>query len=58
MRSVARPARVRYRQALLRERGVFNNDSKIYVSLAHDEADVVLAIDACHAAAKALAAES
>ena len=42
---------------LLRAHGVFKNDSKIYVSTAHDDADVALAIDAFQAAAKALAAE-
>jgi glutamate-1-semialdehyde 2,1-aminomutase len=42
---------------LLREHGVFKNESKIYVSTAHDDADVALAIDAFQAAAKALAAE-
>jgi glutamate-1-semialdehyde aminotransferase len=42
---------------LLREHGVFKNESKIYVSTAHDDADVALAIDAFQAAARALAAE-
>jgi glutamate-1-semialdehyde 2,1-aminomutase len=40
--------------ALVRERGVFKSDNKIYVSLAHDEADIAQAIDAFRGAAMAL----
>lgn len=40
--------------AMLRERGVFKSDNKIYVSLAHDEADIALAITAFREAARAL----
>lgn len=41
--------------ALLRERGVFKGDSKYYISLAHDEADIELTLEAIKGAAKALA---
>ena len=37
--------------ALLRERGVFKGDSKYYISLAHDAADVSLTLDAFASAA-------
>ena len=37
----------------LRERGVLKGDSKIYVSLAHDDRDVRQALDAFTAAANA-----
>jgi len=40
--------------ALVRERGVFKSDNKIYVSLAHDQADIELAIGAFRDAARAL----
>jgi glutamate-1-semialdehyde 2,1-aminomutase len=40
---------------LLRERGVFKGDSKYYISLAHDEADINLTLAAFKDAAKALA---
>jgi glutamate-1-semialdehyde 2,1-aminomutase len=43
--------------ALLRERGVFKSANKIYISLAHDEADIALAVAAFADAASALAAE-
>lgn len=42
--------------ALVRERGVFKNAGKIYVSLAHDDADVAHAIAAFTGAAQALRA--
>ena len=42
--------------ALLRERGVFKGTGKIYVSLAHDEADIALATAAFADAAQALRA--
>ena len=42
--------------ALLRERGVFKSAGKLYVSLAHDEADVGLAVAAFRDAAQALRA--
>ncbi len=42
--------------ALLRERGVFKSAGKLYVSLAHDEADVAQAIAAFADAAQALRA--
>jgi glutamate-1-semialdehyde 2,1-aminomutase len=41
--------------ALLREHGVFKSESKIYVSLAHDAADIKLSVAAFAAAAKELA---
>ncbi len=41
--------------ALLRERGIFKSAGKIYISLAHDEADIAHAIGAFSDAAKALA---
>ncbi len=41
--------------ALLRERGIFKSAGKIYISLAHDEADIAQAIAAFSNAAKALA---
>ncbi len=40
--------------AMVRERGVFKSDNKIYVSLAHDEADIALATTAFREAARAL----
>ncbi len=40
--------------ALVRERGVFKSDNKIYVSLAHDDADIALVINAFHEAARAV----
>ncbi len=40
--------------ALARERGVFKSDNKIYVSLAHDAADIALATAAFRDAARAL----
>ena len=40
---------------LLRERGVFKGDSKYYISLAHDEADIQQTLEAFKDAAKALA---
>lgn len=40
---------------LLRERGVFKGESKYYVSLAHDEADVTQTLDAFASAAAELA---
>jgi glutamate-1-semialdehyde 2,1-aminomutase len=40
--------------AVVRERGVFKSDNKIYVSLAHDAADIALAITAFRDAARAL----
>jgi glutamate-1-semialdehyde 2,1-aminomutase len=40
--------------AMVRERGVFKSDNKIYVSLAHDTADIALAITAFQDAARAL----
>ncbi len=40
--------------AMVRERGVFKSDNKIYVSLAHDEADIALATAAFREAARAL----
>lgn len=40
--------------AAVRERGVFKSDNKIYVSLAHDDADITLAITAFREAAKTL----
>ncbi|MCK8784470.1 aminotransferase class III-fold pyridoxal phosphate-dependent enzyme [Roseomonas sp. NAR14] len=43
---------------LLRERGVFKSDGKIYVSLAHDESCVRDALAAFDSAARALAAET
>jgi glutamate-1-semialdehyde 2,1-aminomutase len=44
--------------ALLRERGVFKSANKIYISLAHDEADIAHAVDAFADAAQALAARA
>jgi glutamate-1-semialdehyde 2,1-aminomutase len=41
--------------ALLRERGVFKSDNKIYISLAHDERDVRHVTDAFSDAARAFA---
>lgn len=41
--------------ALLRERGVFKGDSKYYISLAHDDADIEQTLEAFKGAAKALA---
>jgi glutamate-1-semialdehyde 2,1-aminomutase len=43
--------------AKLRERGVFKSANKIYVSLAHDEADIALAVAAFADAARELRAE-
>jgi glutamate-1-semialdehyde 2,1-aminomutase len=40
--------------AMVRQHGVFKSDNKIYVSLAHDQADIALAIDAFQQAARAL----
>jgi glutamate-1-semialdehyde 2,1-aminomutase len=40
--------------ALLRERGIFKGDSKYYISLAHDEADIQQTLAAFKDAAKAL----
>jgi glutamate-1-semialdehyde 2,1-aminomutase len=40
--------------AKVRELGVFKSDNKIYVSLAHDDADIALAISAFQAAARSL----
>ena len=40
--------------ALLRERGIFKSDNKLYVSVAHDEADVKQTLDAFAAAARQL----
>jgi glutamate-1-semialdehyde 2,1-aminomutase len=40
--------------ALLRERGIFKGDSKYYISLAHDEADIEQTLAAFTGAAKAL----
>jgi glutamate-1-semialdehyde 2,1-aminomutase len=40
--------------ALLRERGIFKGDSKYYISLAHDEADIQQTLTAFKDAAKAL----
>jgi glutamate-1-semialdehyde 2,1-aminomutase len=40
--------------AMVRERGVFKSDNKIYVSLAHDEADIALITTAFREAARAL----
>ena len=40
--------------ATLREHSVFKGDSKFYVSLAHDEADVALTLDAFAAAVKSI----
>ncbi len=40
--------------ALVRERGVFKSDNKIYVSLAHDDADIALVTAAFRDAARAL----
>jgi glutamate-1-semialdehyde 2,1-aminomutase len=40
--------------AMLREHGVFKSDNKIYVSLAHDEADIALITAAFREAARAL----
>jgi len=42
--------------ALVRERGVFKSANKIYISLAHDEADIAHATEAFADAAKALRA--
>ncbi len=44
--------------ALLRERGVFKSASKMYISLAHDAADVAHATNAFADAARALASEA
>ena len=44
--------------ALLRERGVFKGEGKFYISLAHDEADVRMTLDAAAAAVRALAAKA
>jgi glutamate-1-semialdehyde 2,1-aminomutase len=44
----------RHFNALVRERGVFKSDNKIYVSLAHDDADIAQATTAFREAAKAL----
>lgn len=44
--------------ALLRQQGIFKSEGKIYVSLAHDEADVDQASLAFTTAAQALAAET
>ena len=40
--------------AMVRERGVFKSDNKIYVSLAHDAADIAVVVDAFREAARAL----
>ncbi len=40
--------------AMVRERGVFKSDNKIYVSLAHDAQDVAVVVDAFREAARAL----
>jgi glutamate-1-semialdehyde 2,1-aminomutase len=40
--------------AMVRERGVFKSDNKIYVSLAHDEADIALTTAVFQEAARAL----
>lgn len=40
--------------AIVRERGVFKSDNKIYVSLVHDEADIALTIAAFRDAARSL----
>jgi hypothetical protein len=39
---------------MVRERGVFKSDNKIYVSLAHDEADIALTTAVFQEAARAL----
>ena len=49
-------ARSRAFNAAVRERGVFKSDGKIYVSLAHDEADVAQAATAFAEAAQVVAA--
>ena len=41
--------------ALLRDRGIFKGDSKYYISLAHDEADIEQTLEAFQDAAKVLA---
>jgi len=38
----------------LRENGILKGDSKFYVSLAHDEADVAKTLDAFAAAVKSI----
>jgi glutamate-1-semialdehyde 2,1-aminomutase len=48
------PAIAKHFNAKLRELGVFKSDSKIYISLAHDEADIALATTAFSAAARSL----
>jgi glutamate-1-semialdehyde 2,1-aminomutase len=40
---------------LLRERGIFKSEGKLYVSLAHDERDIRQTIDAFDHAAKEVA---
>ena len=42
--------------ALLRERGIFKSESKLYISLAHDEADISHTVEAFASAARELAA--
>ena len=43
---------------MMRERGILKPDSKFYISLAHDEADVSHTVDAIREAADALAADA
>lgn len=53
--AAADAAKGRAFNVLLRERGVFKGDSKYYISLAHDEADIEQTLEAFKGAAKALA---
>jgi glutamate-1-semialdehyde 2,1-aminomutase len=57
-RSVARgdAAKLRRFNVLLRERGILKGESKYYISLAHDEADIRHTVEAFRSAAAALKA--